>query len=66
MIRPLRRRHRSLWLVLAWVVPLLCGVALLRRPAASRQDSDSMPASELYDLLEDRPRAEPGVLESSR
>jgi hypothetical protein len=66
MIRPLRRRHRCLWLVLAWAVPLLCGVALLRRPGASRQGSDSLPASQLYDLLEGRPRAEPGVRERSR
>jgi hypothetical protein len=64
LIRPLRRRHRCVWLVLAWLVPLLYGIALWRRPPASRQDG--VPASQLYDLLEDRPRADPGAGEETR
>ena len=59
MIRPLRRRHRRIWLVLAWLVPLVYGIALFRRPAAPRQDA--LPATRLYDLLEERPRADPGA-----
>jgi hypothetical protein len=64
MIRPLRRRHRRIWLVLAWLVPLVYGLALFRRPATPKEQS--LPATQLYDLLEDRPRAEPGVREGAR
>jgi hypothetical protein len=59
MIRRLRRRHRRIWLVLAWLVPLLYGIAIWRRPAPPREES--LPATLLYDRLEDRPRAAPGV-----
>lgn len=39
MIRPLRSRHRRVWLILAVVVPLLVALALAVRPGPpSRED----------------------------
>jgi hypothetical protein len=59
MIRRLRARHRTVWLVLAWLLPLLYALALWRRPAPPREGS--LPASLLYDELERQPRNQPGV-----
>jgi hypothetical protein len=59
MIRRLRRRHNWVWLVLAWLVPLLYGIAIWRRPAPPREER--IPATLLYERLEDQPRIDPGT-----